>query len=56
MLSAGDIAPNELPRDDPLQYFVGALEDFEDFGVAVDLFEPEGLAGCGDLAGDPYPP
>ena len=42
--SADDVAADQVPRDDPLQDLVGALEDLEDLRVAVDLLQPRGLA------------
>ena len=49
--STGYVAADELAGNDPLQYLIGALEDLEDLGVAVELLEPVGFAGLGHLAG-----
>ena len=48
--SAGDVATERSGRDDPLLQLVGALEEFQDPGVAIHLFEPHALAGLADLA------
>lgn len=40
-LLAGDVAADELAGDDPLLELVGALEDFQNLGVAVHLLEAD---------------